>query len=391
MAASTELSTLDVVNALEKLTINETRTLAFHLKVPGYVLDNIDAQYDGTTRSIKYVEEWLKYDEDSSWEKLVSGLKRIRMNAVAKEVESLYILEKAPVAVTGTTPLVSVTSPSWSSVETPAKLEVAPLPPMTTATVEPATPAINPTQSPQVSTARVREVEDQIQEFKDEFFDLKFDAKEYLSEKETQEVKFLAKFRSYLLDLPISKRAVHARFFDQNKDEISKADNTEKIFDILRPYCNYSNYDIILHLIKKFCDAALKKRMLDYRDSFKNFEMTTMIDIFLCAISASQEGEIHRAFSQMVMTIDKPASECTLHEIRQLTESLVENADVHSYSAYIESVATGSVLVVLRIPQSCVVWVGMAMTPDFMYNHHLREASIDGEDITYYQDREYLV
>ena len=78
----------------------------------------------------------------------------------------------------------------------------------------------------------------------------------------------------------------------------------------------------------------------------------------------------------MVMIIHKPVSECTLHEIRQLKESLSGSADIHSYSAYIESVAASSVLVVLSIPRRCVVWVSMAVTPDFMQAHHLTEVAI---------------
>ena len=335
-------STLDVVNALEKLSVDETRALVFHLKVPGNVLDNIDVQYAGATRSIKYVEEWLKYDEDASWENLVSGLKQIGRNAVAKVVESAYL----------------------------------------------PTLAHDPTQSPAMDMERVAK---EIEKFKDEFSNLKINTQEFLSDKESQDPKFLARFREYLLDIPVSKKTVHARFFYKHEDEIFRAGNIERIFAILRHYCNYSNYDIILHLVKKFCDAPLKRRMQKYHDSFDRFEKDTTVDIYLCTISARQQSEVYQASSRMVMIIDKPASECTLHEIRRLKESLAESADIHSYCAYIEYVAISSVLLVLRIPQSCVVWVGMAVTPDFIQDHHLRGVSIDGEDITYYQDKKYLV
>ena len=132
--------------------------------------------------------------------------------------------------------------------------------------------------------------------------------------------------------------------------------------------------------------------MLDYRDSRESFERATTVDIFLCAISASTKGKIFRGFSQMVMKIDKPASECTLHEIRRLKESLARDSYIHPYSVFIEeSMAECSVVVVLRISPGCVVWMGIAVTPDFMQAHHLTKVSIDGRDITYYQDRKYLV
>ena len=303
------------------------------------------------------------------------------MNVLAEEVESKYISKSEEASVCSA----SATPPPRQLVSSPAPVPVSIA--MTTAAVGSLTPALNPTQSPAVNMARVAEVKVEIERFREEFFNLKFDAQLFLCEKENQDVKFLTKFRTYLLDLPISKRAVHARFFYKNEDDIFKAENIERIFLILRHYCNYSNYDIILHLVKAFCDAALKKRMQKYRDSFDSFEETTTVDIYLCAISVHPKSDVYQAFSKMIMTIDKPARECTLREIRQLRESLAESADIHSYSAYIECMTTNSVLVVLRIPPSCVVWVGVAVTPDFMQAHHLTDVSIDGKDITFYQEK----
>ena len=397
MAASAEPYSQDVVAAIQRLSVEKTRELVFRLGVPDYILDNIDIQHVGTTRNIKYLEAWLDRDTDASWGKLVSGLRGIGMNVLAKEVESTYISkgEEAAVPTTSSAPLISATPPPQLSVDTPAQSDAAPLPPTvitTTVTAEPLVPAINPAQSPVVNMERVAQVRAEIEHFEDEFSDLKSDTREFLSDKESQNPKFLARFRDHLLDLPVSKRAVHGRFFDQKEKDILNAENIEKIFAVLRPYCNYSNYDIILHLVKKFCDAVLNKRMLDYRDSLESFEKATNIDIFLCAVSTHQEGAVYKAFSRMVAKINKPASKCSLYEIRQLKESLARDSYIHSYSVFIdEGMAESSVLVVLRIPPSCVVWVGVAMTPDFMQAHHLTDVSIDGKDITFYQDKERLV
>ena len=396
------LSPNNVVTALQSLSIAKTRELAIRLGVQVYVLDNIDDEHRGTIRSTKYVQAWLDSDTRASWKKLVSCLKDIDMNVLAEEVESTYVSksgnpkseEASPTSCSvRTTGSASLTSPPpLQLVSSPTRLEAAPVPvsiAVTTAAVGPLTPALNPTQSLVVNMERVAEVKVEIEKFEEEFSDLKSDTREFLSDKESQSPKFLARFRDHLLDLPVSKRAVHGKFFDQKEKDILNAENIEKIFAVLRPYCNYSNYDIILHLVKKFCDAALKKRMLDYRDSFQSFEINTTIDIFLAAISAC--SEMCEAFSEMATKINKPGNECTLYDVRQVKEAIAKAASLHSYSVYIDRVAKSSVQVVLRIPPSCVVWVGVAMTPDFMQAHHLTVVSIDGKDITFYQSREYLV
>ena len=128
MATSTELTTLNVVNALDGLTIEETRTLAFFLGVENHVLGNIAKQYDGINQKIQFVQAWLNADTGASWKKLVSCLKQIKMNVVAKSVESALVLKtKLPVPTTTSVPLTPATVSPIQLVTTPAKSETAPV------------------------------------------------------------------------------------------------------------------------------------------------------------------------------------------------------------------------------------------------------------------------
>ena len=111
MTASTELLTLDVTAAIQRLSIEKTRELVFYFDVQDYVLDNIDIQYGGTTRNVKYIEAWLDRDTEASWKKLVSGLRGIGKNVLAKEMESAYISkgEEASVPTTSSASLTLAT------------------------------------------------------------------------------------------------------------------------------------------------------------------------------------------------------------------------------------------------------------------------------------------
>ena len=386
-------STRDVVTALQTLSVAKTRELVFRLGVPVNVLENIDMDYSGTNRNIQYIDAWVNNATKAGWKQVVSGLKEIDINVLAEEVESTYLsnVVEAPLPITDSAFLSSATSPPSQSLNTPAQLEAVPLPvttSMTTAGPELLTPAVNLSQPPAVDMERVVKVKVAIEKFKDELIDLKFDAQVFLSEKESKDVKFLARFRNYLLELSVSERAIHIKFFELHKSDIRAAENVEIIFDILRHYCSYFNYDLILTLIRKFCDETLQKRMLDYHHSFETFEKATTVDIYLHAISAYPKGKLFQAFTKMAMTIKMSASECTLYQIRTLKKSLAMDAHIHQYSVFIdEQFVNQSVGVVLCIPSSCVVWTGMAVTPNFMEEHHLSKVSIDGIDIGYYQDR----
>ena len=384
VAASMELSTLNVVNALQTVSVEKTRALAFQLGVEDHVLDDIAMQCDVTNRKTKFIQAWLDNDTGATWKKLISGLKQIKMSVVAKSVESALVLKTdLPVPTTTSVPLTPATPSPMQPVTIPAQSEAAPvasIPVAPTPAVVDAVQPFNPAVTSSLLSARVAEVKATIEEFEDTFSDIKFDAQSSLSEKESRDSKFLDKFRHHLLDLPVSKKAIHARFFYKSEDDILEAKNVKKLFAILGRYCNYSNYDILLYLIKKFCEAALKKRVQDYRSSLERFEMATTIDVYLGAIKAG--CTILKAFSQMVMKIDKPASVCTLHDIRVLKEELAETAALQSYCMYVESVAESSVRVVFRFPPSCIRWLVTALTPDFQHTHHLIEVSVDGKDLT---------
>ena len=226
-------------------------------------------------------------------------IQQINMNVLAAGIESMYITKAiVPVPTSGPT-----TKPS-QSVNTPAQLEAAPLPVTPTpATAKP--PTIHLIQFTAVSKERVTKVKARIEFFEEEFADLNVDAQLALSEKENQDSSFLKRFHGHLLLMPVSKKSVHVKFFAQNKNDMREAKNIEALFAILSPYCNYSNYEIILHIIKKFCETALKTGMLSYRNSLEKFEMATTVDVYLCAISAHPEGEIWSQFSRMVLKINK--------------------------------------------------------------------------------------
>ena len=390
MATSMKLSPQNVVTVLHTLTMEQTKVLVFHLGVSLNVLDDITQQYSGSDRKIHSIQAWLDRDTHASWEKLVSGLK---MTVVAKRVESTFVPQvEVPVTVCTSVPVSSASVPPVQAVSSPAPLETSHVTPVPAALVPASVhPAVNPSQPPAVSTERVAGVKAAIEQLEDEFADIKAETCSSLSKKENHDPEFLDRFRDHLLELPVAKKAIHVKFFDKNEDEIFSAKNIKRLFTIISRYCNYSNYEIILHLIKKFCEAALKSRMLHYRHSLIKFEKVTTIDIYRLAIPAHRD-EVLEAFSKVVAKLQKRASVCTLYEVRQMNEALVEKGDLHSYSVYVESVSEGSVLVVLRIPPSCTGLVRTAITPNFARVHHLTEVTVDGVPLAIsWEEREKLV
>ena len=386
MAALSNTLTQKMSNAIRQLTMEETRDLVFQMGVPLNILDDTAAQYDGENRKQHFVQALIDMDCDASWEKLVTGLRKINKNVLATEIETEHLSSTA-IASSGSPSLPSTSSASASAppkVDTSGRLEI-----VTTAPVDSLTPPSPPlpiVPSPdQPFEQMVATTNDSIEHLQGEFSDLKSDARQSLSERESQDTKFVHKFRDHLLDLPVAKKQVHIRFFTRNEDELLKAETIQKIFIILGRYCNYSNYEIIFHIVKRFC-PELKERMLKYRDSLTSFEKATTVDVYLCAISARPGGKLREGFIQMTVIINKSPSECTLYEIRELKEAIEEEASLESYVMYINTPLEGSVYMVLHVHEEVGWMVGVVFTPDFKEKHLLKEVVIGEKDL-----REYLV
>ena len=378
MASNTSRpSTRDVVKALKALSIEKTRHLALHLGVPSNALDDVKDEFSGDTRKEKYVEKWLDIDTNASWEKLVSGLREIDMPVLAAEVEPATEAPP-PTSYTYTIPTAVLASiPQLQQlISARSRSEAAPLPAVASTAAA--------LHFPTVSEARVEEVRASIECFEDRFTDLTVDVELDLVEKEDQERLFFKRFQSYLLALPAAKKGVHVSFFRKSANDILKSKEAQKLFYILKCYCDYSNYEIIVVVAKKFCTTPVRQRMLTYRDSHVEFEKNTTVNVYLCAISAPPESKIFIGYTKMSMKINKPSNICTLYDIRQLKESIARNASLHSHSMYIEVPEEGSVRVVLRFPEECGWSVAGVMTAEFMETHQLSDVTFDGEDLKSY-------
>ena len=408
---ASKLSEKDVVNALHGLSDDETSRLFYHLGLPVHILANIKSNNSGEMLIILCVHEWYKDDLEACWGKIIAGLRHIGMKLLAKKLAIQHNIE---------TPTSVADNPTSDPINPPVSGQYSDVTPSSvTAEFDPARPPSSvvsadypatdnsapngpvlpsaPTthkaavtndsfqqvkeEIEQLEDSQVQQVKEEMEQFQENFTSMMSMTRSALCKKESEDSEFIEVFRDYLLFLPLSKKAPHAKFFDEREDDILEAKSVRKLLTILGRYCNHSNYDLLLHLIKKFCNAAEKRRMQVYCKSLERFETTTPVDVYLVAISASPT--ISEAFSRMAMKMNKPVSECTLHEIRKLKESLTEKAFLHSYSVYIDTIAESSVLVVLRFPPDCIGWVLAAITPDFMDTHHLTEVSVDGEYLTY--------
>ena len=362
-----------VVNALKTLNDEQSKELFFQLDVQLHILDGIEGNHKGNMRKIHYVQAWFDQEVEASWEKIVAGLKLIGMKALAETLATQQCLGETPTSaainLTPDLPSSPATAPEGSGPQTSGS--------------SPSDPSLGPVarpSSPSSPSDRVSQVRAEIDRLSDTFSDLMSDTRDEMCMRESVDPAFLKKFRDRLLDLPVAKKAPHTKFFDEKLDDFLRAKDMEKIFAILRRYCSYRNYAVLREVVRKFCKAVLQQRMQEYCESLEKFEKVTFIDVYLKAIEASDV--LSEEFTKMTVKINKPASECTLHEVRKITEAIAEKANLQSHSVYIGAALEGSVQLELGFPASCVGWILGVFTPDFLATHLLSDVVLGQQHLS---------
>lgn len=352
MATTSQLSIRNIVSGISCLSWPQTKCLAIQLEVRTNTLDDIGNDYSGDDRKVHAMQAWLNNDADASWEKMIVALQKIDMSTVATDIASVYCPRMQPNTTT------------------------------------PDEPASNSVMLVRLTEQQVKE---DIGRLRRNFSSLVTKSRVALSNKEVESPDFLEEFRDALLLLPVtnSEKLLHEYFFQRNSKEFFAATSVNDLFLILSRYWNYTNYGLLVDVVEAFCDRSLIEGVHQYCMKLDAFEKATTIDIFIAASSASEE--MSHKFLTMAAMINKPASECTLHEIRKLKNSLAEKSGITSYSVYIDAIGCGSVRLMLGIHPAALSVVLATLNRRYLLNNLLTEVVIGGRPLQELRELESLV
>ena len=392
MATSTELSVNDVANALQELTWLETKELTFKLGLKLHVLDSIETDRSGNDRKTHSIQFWLDNDLEASWGRIISGLREIGKSVLAEKVATQYC-PQARVPVTDSPSSDPSSSATVHTVQPVHPPQQAPVSGVTQSSVNPESAVTDvvslATSPPSISfpppdSGRVVEVKKTVGLLEQEFLGVVMKFRRAMTKQEAADCEFLEDFRDALLVLPVAKRALHVKFFQDKMEKIIAAEKVRILLAILGPYWNYSNYDLLQYLITMFGDDTMKTSMHQYCVVIEKYEIKTTVDIFLAAFSVSTTSKLSVAFSRMVVKINKPPTECTLHDIRVFKEAFADESSVCSYCIYVDDVGASSVRVMLGFHPSALGWVLAALSPSFLESHQLSDIVVQGKSLVVY-------
>ena len=359
----------ELSRALDSLSQEKIRYMCVELGVPPATLSNIDASHPGQAlRCITgYLEALLAYHDSLTWERIVDVLSSSRLKelALASEIRKTHCLS----VVDGDRPTTPPLSPSvrgstgvvnsgtrkggcTGRVRTKrAKNKKMPCHTPPTCSVD---------KFPHPHEIDVGELMEKITDFKKKFRQVVVVANFNLSQKMSQDdLKF---FKFDLSNSPMGE--THEILLQREKGRIQEAQSVQDIFDILHPYWNHVDYELLDHIVQEYCDGVIKQQMENYKSELHEFEKATPVQQFTSV--AANFYPLPPGYSTLTLTLKIDARECSLYDARQMKNSITQRANLKPYVMLLHGLHASAVVLTIGFPRAVSELIRRALDSEFL-------------------------
>ena len=183
-------------------------------------------------------------------------------------------------------------------------------------------------------------------------------------------------FKVKLTSFKVKDREHHMEYV---KEIIDKKEIISDIWVALNDYLNFLNYEILQHILSKFKNSVLQKRMNEYTIKIGTFfRRTRLCDFFECWPVRGQKPPVDRLLKFVQVESHKDWETCTLEDLHNLKGSLATKLFLPNFIFILEKASKGSLAVTFSIPPSLV-----AQLQDVIRNTELKVfVEMDIETIT---------
>ena len=348
--------------------------MCVELGVPSATLSNIDASHPGQAlRCITgYLEALLAYDDSLTWERIVDVLcsSRLRELTLATEIRRTHCL-----SADGDRPTTPPTSRPYVHSSTGvddsctgnggSRGKVRTNRPRNRTIPYPAPPtrSVDELLHPQLHQPHaidVGELGEKITDFKRKFRQVVINTNVHLLEKMSQ--KDLRIFKIDLTSLPMGE--THEKLLQGEKKKIREAQSVQKIFDILDPYWNHVDYELLDHIVQEYCDEGIKIQMENYKSELHEFEKATLVEHLTSA--AANFYPLPPGYSTLTVTLRIDARECSLYHVRQIKNFIAQKTSLESYNICTHDAHASAVVLTIGFPRAVSELIRCALDTEFL-------------------------
>ena len=159
-------------------------------------------------------------------------------------------------------------------------------------------------------------------------------------------------FKVRLVSMDVDGEEHHVSYLEEI---IENNDTILKIWVKLSRYMNFLNYEILQHILQKFEDDNLQKRMDEYSEQMSKFFKTTRLCTFLkCWPVRGMTPPEEELRNFLTAKTTKNWNTCTLEGLDNARESLARKLLIPKFALILENASRGCVSITFSIPPSLV-------------------------------------
>jgi hypothetical protein len=157
------------------------------------------------------------------------------------------------------------------------------------------------------------------------------------------------KVLSWIQILPMKLKAQFAALLQTKAKSLADATSVDELFFIISPYSNALHPYLLEHLVKKFCDGDLSKRMTQYTKALCTFRQQTSVEEFIDKwVCTLPEG-----FQSFELKLGDEWRRRTLEDLEKLRIELNRQKCCNGHMPYLKTVTTGCMAMVVALPVCC--------------------------------------
>ena len=198
--------------------------------------------------------------------------------------------------------------------------------------------------------------------------------------KESENAQFFKSVQIYLINCQLSAKFKRVSVVHHKKDQIKRAANLEKLFEILHPYWNWVNYDLLESLVEIFGNEMLKQQLKDYLSELDTFEGDTSVADFEEAVMTNVAHYVEEYYLEIEIKLKKDPRQFTMRDVRNLKQNIEGRAALKKSVVIFKSVKCKSVRIILLYPQLALELLPSAMDQEFQASHDIVSITITSWD-----------
>ena len=191
-----------------------------------------------------------------------------------------------------------------------------------------------------------KELEDQIKKLQKMFIELKDDVYESVKSKPVDT------FQVRLISMDVNCQEHYFKFLKEITD---KNDTIRGTWIDLTPYMNFLNYEILQHILQKFKDEDLQKKMDQYVEQINEFfQSTRLCDFLKCWPIRGATPPKEDLYKFLTTKTTKDWKTCTLEDLDHVRGSLARKLLLPKFALILQDASRGCVSVTFSVPSSIV-------------------------------------